>query len=492
MNSSDLLRDKIARLPDKPGCYIMRDSSGKIIYVGKAVSLKKRVSNYFRPATLTRSDPKLRSLVKSIADFDFIVVRNEAEAVLTEGRMIKEYKPRFNILFKDDKNFPFIKTDPRDDYPRFSLCRLKREDGGLYFGPFTSSPATRAAIDFVEKKFGIRKCQPLIPDDNTYRHCINDIVRFCSAPCIGKVSREEYKKRFDDACSFLRGEKPSLLSELHTQMEEAAEALDYEKAGMLRDVYFKLKEIIEFRGRVAPDREMKKQDAQKGLDELKAILNLSESPECIEGFDISNISGTFSVASMVNFTHGLPNRNKYRRFRIKTVEGLNDPGMIAEAVRRRYDRLKKEDSAVPDIILVDGGITQRNAASEELRKLGVKVPVIALAKQKEQIYSFGSNEPMAVPDDSFAIKILQRIRDEAHRFALEYHSKLRNRRIKESVLDDIEGIGDSKKKALLVRFGSIDRIKKASEEQIALTKGIGYKMAKLIKQYLGNNALEND
>lgn len=480
------LREKLRHVPDEPGCYIMRDRRGKIIYVGKAVSLRKRVQSYFRQATFRRGDPKLRGLVKSVHDLEYIVVRNEAEAVLTEGKLIKEYRPRYNVSFKDDKRFILLRAETGQQFPRFSLCRIKRDDGCTYFGPYVSSPAARVTLDFIEKKFGLRKCGPVIPDAETYRHCINDIVRFCSAPCVGKVSPEEYRARFDEAGAFLRGERPRYLAELGEGMEEASQKLDFEKAAAIRDTIRMLQAVVKRRVRISSTPAMKKADGIKGVEELQKFLGLVKVPRVIEAFDISNISGTLAVGSMVCAENGVERRNRYRRFRIRTVEGSDDPAMIAEVVSRRYGRLVAERGRLPDLVLVDGGITQLNAARTELDKLGLNDLFVAgLAKRNEEIFPQGRNIPVLLPENSPALKVLQRLRDEAHRFALAYHHNLRSRRIRESVLDDIEGIGDNRKTALLKQFGSVHRLKKASEDQIASVPGIGYELAREIKRVLG-------
>ena len=214
-----IIKRKLRELPDKPGCYLMRDRHGRIIYVGKAASLRHRVRSYFHRATLNRVNPKIRGLVKSIADLDIIVLRSEADAILTEGKLIKDYHPRYNTLFKDDKRFPLLRIERNQPFPRIRLCRFQRNDSAAYFGPYTSSAAARAALEFVEKHYGLRKCTTLIPGAINHKHCINDIVRFCAAPCIGKTTPEEYRERVEQACAFLRGERPAVFKEMQAAME---------------------------------------------------------------------------------------------------------------------------------------------------------------------------------------------------------------------------------------------------------------------------------
>jgi excinuclease ABC subunit C len=230
-----VVQQKLKALPDKPGCYLMRDRKGTIIYVGKAISLRKRVASYFRDSTLRKAPPKLRSMVNSIADIEVITVKGEAEALLTESNLIKTYRPRYNVLMRDDKQYPSLRADPREPFPRITTCRIIRDDTALYFGPFPSDSVVHTVLDFVEKRFGLRKCTPIHPDADTYEHCINDIVRFCSAPCVARVTPEEYRARFDDACAFLRGERMGIINELKEQMQHAAHEQDYEKAAILRD-----------------------------------------------------------------------------------------------------------------------------------------------------------------------------------------------------------------------------------------------------------------
>ena len=269
MTIPDKVREKLRDLPDKPGCYMMRDRRGTVIYVGKAKSLRKRVQWYFRDATLRGTNPKIRGLVKSIEDIDLITVRNEAEAVLTEGRLIKEFKPRYNVSFRDDKRFLMLRGTVQDPFPVFRLCRVQREDGAVYFGPYASAASIRAALNFVEREYGLRRCTPRIPDGDTYQHCLNDVIRFCSAPCIGKVDSETYRARFKDACAFLRGERPAVLTRLAELMQEAAEKRDYERAAALRDTLTVLRKTVRTRARMAPTPEMRAQDAQGGIEALK-------------------------------------------------------------------------------------------------------------------------------------------------------------------------------------------------------------------------------
>jgi excinuclease ABC subunit C len=494
----DKIKAKLQTLPDKPGVYFMRDVHGKIIYVGKATSLRNRVRSYFRQGTLKSAEPKLRGLIRSIADFDFLVLRTEAEATITEGRLIKEYRPRYNVLFRDDKRFILLRVDPTEPFPRFTTCRIRKEDKALYFGPYANSAAAYQAKEFVEKKFGLRVCRPREPGPKDHTHCLNDIIRFCSAPCIAKISPAAYHERVAEAIAFMRGERPDYLKEIREAMQEAAEKQDFERAAALRDTLFLLQDAVKRRIRGEKSLALKCDEARQGLDELQALLHLPTWPRVIETFDISNISGTFAVGSMVCAVEGMPQRNRYRLFRIKTVEGSDDPRMMAEVIRRRYGRAVEEGTGLPDLVILDGGITQLRAARRELDDLGLHhVPAVGLAKRLEEIYPMGMAyeptegvyqvrpEPIQLPDGSHAVHVCKRIRDEAHRFALTYHRRLRMKRLRESILDEVPGIGEKRKIQVLNHFGSIARLRRASEEELQTVPGVGPAMAGLIKETLG-------
>jgi len=481
------IRSTLRELPDKPGVYVMRDRRGKVIYIGKAASLRRRVQSYFRRGTLKSADPKLRGLIHAIHDLETLRTRTEAEATITEARLIKEYRPRYNILLKDDKRFLLLKINLHDPWPRFSTARIRKDDGATYFGPYTNSAAARAALGFVEKRFGLRRCRPLHPDKETYRHCLDDIIRFCSAPCVGRITLEAYHEHAAEACAFLRGERPELLREVREQMAAAAEARQYEKAAALRDTLNLLQRATRKRARMAKPVPLKKAEAAEGLRQLRDALGLAYLPKTIEMFDISNISGTLSVASMVCARDGMPDRKRYRLYRIRSVSGIDDPASIAEVVSRRYRRLLEERKPLPDLVLVDGGITQVRAARERLDQLGLDtLPAAGLAKQREELFlpERGAHDPICLPERSPGLEVVRRIRDEAHRFAITYHRKLRARRIRESILDDIPGIGAKRKQQLLEHFSSIARLRKATIEEIRAVPGFGVTSARLVHDFL--------
>jgi excinuclease ABC subunit C len=476
------LKAKARELPNKPGVYLMRDRLGRVIYVGKARSLRKRVGQYFQPSRAMRWDPKTAALIDSIADFETFTVNSEAEALLLEGKLIKEFKPHYNVLFKDDKRFLLMKVDMRETYPQFKFARLKKDDGARYFGPFVHGTAVRLAMQWIRKKYGVLiqgKGGAPKPKDLKYSNYLVPVP-------LAEMPREEYLRRVELACGFLEGGNKEAQEEIETQMREAAKMRQFEKAAELRDVLGSLRDIA----RAARERKFARDlspkiDRQAEMAQLQRVLNLQALPAHIEGFDISNISGTLSVASTVCFRDGKPHKTHYRHYRIRTVTGSDDFASIAEAVRRRYRRVLDEGGALPDLVMVDGGAGQLNAALAALAAIGITgLPVVGLAKQFEEIYQPRRTEPLRLERDSPALHLIQRLRDEAHRFANAYHQKLRKRRIQESVLDEFPGLGEKRKLALLHRFSSIQRLRQADAEQIASVPGIGPKLAAALRAFL--------
>lgn len=476
----------------------MKDRFGTVIYIGKARSLRKRVSQYFHPSRRQRWDMKLNALVEAIHDLDVHQVRSEPDAVLLEGKLIKEFKPRYNISFKDDKRFLLLKVNLKDPIPRFTLTRLRQDDGARYFGPFANSGAIRRTMTMVRQKFSLRGCRPLTPNKHDYKHCLYGHLKHCTAPCIDNISTEDYLKQVEAACEFLTGQSQEMEKDLKQMMQKAAETLDFEKAAELRDMLQDLKKATQKTGKFSrlPYKLPLAIDPASDLAELRKVLSIRKIPVRIEGFDISNISGTFKVASMVRFRNGRPDRSNYRRYKMKTVQWQDDFACMAETVRRRYTRLLKEagdlktdlessESPFPELILIDGGKGQLGAACEELAKLGLsKIPIIGLAKEFEEIYQPGKPDPIRLDHRSGALKLLQRVRDESHRFANTFNAQLRLKKISESLLDEFPGIGQSRKAALLKKFGSVQRIKAASLEEISQLSGFGDKTAEKLKLFL--------
>lgn len=518
------LQAKLRDVPHQPGVYIMRDRLHRVIYVGKARDLRKRLSNYFQPSQARRADVKTRALIDSVWEFDLQLVKNEAEALLLEGRLIKEFRPRYNISFKDDKRFLLVKVKMEDPCPRFTFTRLKKDDGARYFGPFVHSGALRTTINWLNRRFGLRVCRPHQPGEADYKHCSNDIIKNCSAPCIGRVTGEQYKERVTQACDFLDGKSRDLLSELEGEMKAAAARLDFEKAAGLRDM------IEDFKTTLKPARSFERGAVARAVStinpmadvrELQDALRLERAPLVMECFDIANIGTTHCVASMVRFKNGVPDNANYRRYRIRVVSGQNDFAAMAEVIRRRFSRILLEGRRhlggeeadfsqeapleamrrleehsdepgaraafvrLPDLVIVDGGKGQLSSALAELRRLGLQeLPVIGLAKENEEIYRPGESDPLILAHDTGALKLLQRIRDEAHRWANGYHQLLLARRVQESILDDCPGISQSRKEALLKAFGSVARLRKAAPEEIARVPGIGRTLAEQVAAFL--------
>jgi excinuclease ABC subunit C len=487
MTLSSEIKKRLMELPDRPGVYVMRDRLGQVIYVGKARSLKKRVRSYFQPSRLQKIDPKTRSLINQVTTFETYEVRSEPEALLLEGKLIKELRPRYNISFRDDKRFLMVKVRMQDPFPRFELARIKKDDGARYFGPFAHSGSLRNTIDFITRQFGLRSCRAVYPGEEDYRHCMDDIIRHCSAPCIGKVDAEEYRERVEAACEFLEGRNKALLGKLEAEMLEAAERQEFEKAAQIRDSLSDLRRTVGLRTRkFSRDHFPRSYDGLEAVRQLQTDLGLPRVPHRIEGFDISNISGTLAVASMVSFENGKPNKAAYRRFRIKTVtDGPDDFRMMAEAVGRRYSRLLREGASLPDLILIDGGKGQLNAARRRLWGMGLEdVPILGLAKKNEEVFVPDRKDPILIERSSSALRLLQQLRDEAHRFALTYHRDLRRKRIRNSVLDDLPGLGSKRKGLLLEHFGSVEQMRAATERQLCQVPGIGPKLAEQIRRHL--------
>jgi len=579
---SDLI-EKLRDVPHKPGVYLMKDRLNRIIYVGKARDLRKRLGQHFMPSRRANADLKTRALLDSVWDFEIHLVRNEPEALLLEGKLIKDFRPKYNISFRDDKRFLLVKVNLSDPIPRFQLTRLKKDDSCRYFGPFAHAGALRSTLSWMRKRFGIRSCPAPEPGEQDYRRCLDHIIKNCSAPCIRKVSLDEYRQRVLEACEFLDGESRELLEQLEAEMKSAAEKLDFERAAQIRNMLEDLRRTTKPARRFTRGSLPSTVDPAADLQALADALLLPGPPRIMECFDISNISTTHVVASMVCFKDGVPDKSNYRRYRIRTVAGQDDFASMAEVVRRRYSRIlletkeiapdlsefnqepveeavqraqsldKLETSSLdnleagllgnleaevieefetgpldkvetgpldkletgpldkletgtpdelqvkpekpksgperlvrlPDLIIVDGGKGQLNAACRELQRLGLSErPIIGLAKEFEEIYRPARPLPLRLPEDSGALQLLQRIRDEAHRFANSYHQLLMKKRIAECILDECPGVSDSRKQALLAKFGSVERLRKASIEDIAAVDGISDKLAETIWRFL--------
>jgi excinuclease ABC subunit C len=581
--TTEALQSKLTHLPAQPGIYLFKNHKNEILYVGKAASLADRVRSYFQKGA--DHGPKTSLLIGEIADLETIVTRSELEALILESNLIKRHRPRFNIVLRDDKQYPYLRLPIKENFPRLSIVRRVQKDGALYYGPYTPAGALRDTLKVIRKVFPLATCEIDI-DGTADRACIEFEIKRCMAPCIGNQSREEYHHIVKQVRQFLEGRDRELVDSLRTAMEAAADREEYEEAARLRDRLFNIERTLEKQritqvshcdqdvmglarqgtavdlqllfvrgglliGRkdyfwpqsadavdeeliraaieqfynkegqppkellvsaplsdamvleqwlsekrgdtvriIAPERGTKHQlvllaeeNAQaaiaehlrnEALDqqaaaELKRLLRLEHAPRRIEGFDISNIQGNQSVASLVVWEDGRAKKSDYRKFRIRTVEGANDFASMKEAVERRYGHM--EDLPRPDLILIDGGLGQLSAAMEGLKSTGQSMtPIIGLAKARgekdERIHLPGRKNPIVLRAGSPATHLVQRVRDEAHRFAVSYHRKLRGKDLLSSQLDDIAGIGTVRRKRLLKRFGSLEAIAAATEEDL--------------------------
>lgn len=658
---NDKIQSVLNSLPHKPGIYLMKDADGVILYVGKAISLYNRVRSYFQEST--DLSPKNRHMVARIDDIEYVVVKNEVEALVLESNYIKQYRPKYNVLLRDDKSYPYIKVALTEDFPRVYRVRSFHRDGNRYFGPYTNSNAVDATLDLLNKLFAFRTCrydasawaapaegepppgwkQKLLP-----RPCTQYYIHRCIAPCVAYASREEYDAVIKQVILFLEGKHDEVVKTLQTQMEAAAENLNFEEAARLRDRIRAVEQILEkqraihtegqddqdvmafassedetcamvffFRGgkligreffilqgtrdsspgeimtsflqqfyesaphipqevitEAEPDDrdmiqawlrekreravtistpkrgeklrliEMVRQNAQEvleqqrikwltdsqktqmALEELQDALNLVAPPRRIECYDISNTQGTNSVGAMVVFEAGRPKVSEYRRFKIKTVEGPNDFASHQEVLRRRFrglgaaqgspvvtaseveavdvevpheaeqdveqveqngatDGPVHHEWALPDLIIIDGGKGQLSAAMEVLQELHIDIPTVGLAKENEEIFTPGSPDSIMLPRSSQGLYMVQRIRDEAHRFGITYHRKLRSDRTFKSILDEIPGIGPKRKQALMKHYGSIRAMSAASIEELASLDGMTRDAAEKLKEYIG-------
>ena len=477
-----------SEIPAKPGVYVYRDRFGKVIYVGKAANLRRRMSSYFQPSRVVRADAKLRSLINSISDWSYEVVRTEDEALILESRLIKDFAPHYNVLMRDDKRYLLLKIDWHEKFPTLKLARLKTNDGAQYFGPFPKGGALKMTLEFLLAHFGLRACRDSEPDEETRKRCLKRIVKDCCAPCTGAVTPEEYRERVEQAVAVLNGDIAELTAAIREKMTAAAMEQRFEKAAHLRDVLTNLEAVFGKRNRIFERPELP--GTAPGMAAVRALgeaLGLEKLPSRIIGFDISNILGKLAVASLVAFKEGRPDRDNYRRFKIRTVHQSDDFAMMHEVLVRHFRRLLEEKRPLPDLVMVDGGKGQLSSAIDALVEIGCPpLPVIGLAKRNEEIYLPGRSEPVVLDRHNPALRMLQALRDEAHRFAITYHRELRNKRIEQSRLDEIQGIGDTRKKQLLRAFGSLRALKKATPDEIAeKVPGIGEALAEKILAALG-------
>jgi len=406
------IKEQVKLLPLTSGVYLMKDAKGKVIYVGKAVCLRKRVQSYFRKKT---DGVKTDRLVADIKKVDYIPTHSEAEALILEASLIKKYLPKYNIDLRDDKTYPLIEITI-EKFPRVSVVRPReKKKKAKYYGPYVNAKLIREALTIIRKIFPFRTCEPF-----PKKECLDYHMGLCDAPCIGNIGQKNYKKNIRNILLILEGKKDKLYRDLKKEMNSLSKDKKFEKAARVRD---------QIRSIGALYSGTKDINFYKEIEQLQRLLNLPRAPERIEAFDVSNIMGQQSVGSMVSFFNGKPDKSNYRRFRIKEVKGIDDFKMMAEIVRRRYRRLKNEEKMFPDLIVIDGGKGQISAVYKQLQALNVDIPVISLAKRLEEVFMPKKRNAILLPRDSLALKLLQRIRDEAHRFAISYHRKLRGKNV---------------------------------------------------------------
>jgi len=409
MDYTQSLKEKVLSFPNTPGVYLMYDAFGKVLYAGKAKALKKRLLSYLGPGLAS----KTAALMDKVRDLKFRLCPSEDMALLLEASLIHELKPKYNISLRDDKSFPFVKISG-EDFPAIYITRKKDDPSAQYIGPYTSAKLLKNALKIIRScGFAFRTCKHL-PDKSCMYHRIN----LCSAPCIGKISREEYGRVIGNIILVLEGKVDLLIRKLTKLMLDKAKARDFEAALVAREQITVLSEMSEGPSGVNRKRE---------LEDLKNRLGLRTLPERIEGFDISNISGAQAVGSMVSFYNGSPDKNNYRRFRIKSFQGIDDYKMLAEVLRRRYTRVIKEEGSLPDLLLIDGGKGHFFTAARQLKQLHLKLPLVSIAKKEEHVYISGKARPLTFVEDTPALNLIRRVRDEAHRFALAYHHVLRRK-----------------------------------------------------------------
>ncbi|MBN2473809.1 MAG: excinuclease ABC subunit UvrC [Pirellulales bacterium] len=430
-NDNSAAAEKARSFPQTPGVYLMKDAAGRVIYVGKAKNLRSRAGSYFLKAAA--EEPRTARLVREIRDIDYLDAESEIDALLVEARLIKDILPKYNQELRDDKSFPYLEICTREEFPRVRFTREPQGKGTKLYGPFANPRGLRGAIQVLQKIFRFRTCSLDISQDDQrwrwFRPCLLASIHQCSAPCNLRISREEYRKDIRRLQQFLEGKKKPLLKDMHREMDAAARQRRFEDAARLRDEIQAL-ESLDQRGEldthVQP--EVFPIDPKKGLAGLQKILRLPKQPRTIDGIDIAHTGGTETVASVVQFIDGLPFKPGYRRLKIRTVEGADDTASIREAVARRFTHVKQEGEIFPDILLIDGGKGQLGAALSALAAAEISPPmVIALAKREELLFVMGADGPLRISRRCYALRLLQYVRDEAHRFAQHYHHILRRK-----------------------------------------------------------------
>jgi len=431
------IRKRIRDFPAGPGLYFMKGPADKVLYIGKAKNLRSRVASYFQPGgdLFASRGPKIVEMIGKVETVDFLETPNEVDALLQEARLIKDIRPPYNTELVDDKTFPYLQITTGEDFPGVYITRKPRHRGIRLFGPFTSAKDLRAVLVVLQKIFKFRTCTLSLDENDSkrkfFRPCLLYSIKQCTAPCGAKIDKQEYKKIITDLVKFLRSKRSIILRRLRTQMSEASEALKYEKAAMYRD-RIRLIERLDQRG--TPDEHVQPEvfatDPAEALVKLREVLQTPEPVRIIEGIDVANIGGAEAVGSLVKFIDGKPFKSGYRRFKIKTVKGIDDYAMIAEVVKRRYKYALRGEELWPDLVLIDGGLGHLRAAEKAFAEMNAPaVRIASIAKREEEIYLQDRSKPLKLPSNSPARKLLQYVRDEAHRFAQHYYHILRNKKL---------------------------------------------------------------
>jgi excinuclease ABC subunit C len=491
------LADKLAKLPKAPGVYFHKDINGEVIYIGKAAVLRNRVRQYFQKSR--HRDPKTDALISEIVDVDWIEVNSEIDALFLEAELIRRNLPRYNIMLRDDKSLSYVRINYKDPHPTVTLTRRPLDDGADYYGPYLSSLAVRRALKYLRRIFPFSTHIGVIPK----RVCLQYHLGLCPGLEENKTSLVDYRANLRKLSQYLNGQRTKVIATIEKDMKKAAAKKDFESAATYRNQLSALKGLS---NRVIfSDRENSDISKDLGLAKLAEILGLSEPPRRIEGYDISHMQGTNNTASMVVFTNGLPDKTAYRKFKMR-LPGNDDFGHMREVIARRLQRRDQKGWQLPSLFLIDGGRGQLSSALESRDKLGVSIPMVGLAKREEEIIVDNANSNVTIkpevchkmqaivtvsdnftsillPKNSPAIKLLQRIRDESHRFAVSYHTVLKVKAQTSSVFDEIPGVGPVTRRKLLKTFGSVSGVIKASDSE--LSDLVGTKMAKQVRKYLG-------
>jgi excinuclease ABC subunit C len=432
------IRQQTKEFPTGPGLYFMKGAGDKVLYIGKAKNLRSRAASYFQPGgeVTTARGPKIAEMISKVESVDFLETETEVDAVLKEARLIKDIRPPYNTDLVDDKTFPYLEITTGEDFPGVYITRKPRPKGSRLFGPFAGAKDLRLVMVELQKIFKFRTCALDVKEDDAkrkfFRPCILYSIKQCSAPCADKINKSDYKKSVKDFIKFLRSKRSTVLRDLGKQMAEAAEAFEYERAAMLRD-RIRLIERLDRRG--IPEEDVQPEvfaaDPTEALIELREMLQSAEPVRIIEGIDVAHISGAEAVGALVKFIDGRPFKSGYRRFKIKTVQGIDDYAMIAEVVKRRYKYALRGEELWPDLVLIDGGQGHLHVAEMTLREMKAArlVRIAAIAKREEEIYLQGSSKPVKLPAHSSVLKLMQYVRDEAHRFAQHYHHILRRKKM---------------------------------------------------------------